>query len=373
MNLAVISEVAGCPWAGSEELWLATAMLARQGGWEVVASLHTDLHEAQPIKAFVDAGGGLVAWKRPPIARFAGLHQRLVPNFSRSKLGDPDVLLLSAGALPSMINLPGLTDFLDTSGIPYIVLCQFNADCLPISPDERLKIRKLLLNAAKCVFVSEHNRSLAERQCGIRLPAAEVILNPIRTILDSPLPPPGSDRVEFACVARMQVLWKGQDLLLDILSADSWKRREWRLHFYGTGPDLDYVKQWSEQCGLGEKVVFHGYVRSVEAIWSDCDLMVLPSRGEGTPLAVLEAMMCGRPVVTTDVGGNAEVLEEGVTGFIAEAATPASFGAALERAWQARELWPEMGLAAHRRAQDLAAERPDEELYGLLSRSAGTR
>lgn len=354
MNLAVISEVAGCQWAGSEELWLATTKLALADGWQVTASLHADLHMAPSLEAFCEMGGWVVAWKRPSIARFSKIQQSLNPNFSPAKLGHPAVLLLSAGSLPSLVNLPGLTEYLAKSDLPYVVLCQFNADCLPITACEREKIKHLLLKAAKVVFVSKHNWLLAERQCGLRLPDAEVIMNPIRTVLEAPLPPRQSDRIHFGCVARMQTLWKGQELLLDILSSDSWKSRDWCLHFFGSGPDLEYLEEWTIQCGLQDRVVFEGYVRAVEDIWSQCDVMVLPSRGEGTPLAILEAMMCGRPVVTTDVGGNAEVLEDGATGFIADAATPRSFGAVMDRAWERRADWRMMGVEAHIRARELA-------------------
>ena len=64
------------------------------------------------------------------------------------------------------------------------------------------------------------------------------------------------------------------------------------------------------------------------------------------PLAALEAMMAGRPVVVTDVGGNSEVIKEGVSGFIAEAATLQSFSSALERAWHEKNHWMRMGQSA---------------------------
>ena len=363
MNLAIISEVAGYPWAGSEELWLATAQRALARGWGVTACLHLDLHRAPSLDRFRTAGGKVAEWKRPFIARFTKIQQRISPNFKSAKLGNPSVLLLSAGSLPSLVNLPGLTEYLADAGIPYLVLCQFNADCLPISTSERNKIKNLLLGAAKVVFVSQQNWQLAERQCSIRLPDAEVVMNPTRTILDHPLPQQESGRIEFGCVARMETLWKGQDVLLEILSKEPWKSRDWHLHFFGDGPDRPHLEAWTIQCGLESRVTFEGYVRSVVEIWANCDAMVLPSRGEGTPLAVLEAMMCGRPVIATDVGGNAEVVEDGATGFIADAATPRSFGAVLERAWNARNQWPEMGREAHVRARKLADADPAEILF----------
>jgi glycosyltransferase involved in cell wall biosynthesis len=64
------------------------------------------------------------------------------------------------------------------------------------------------------------------------------------------------------------------------------------------------------------------------------------------PLSLLEAMAAGRPAIVTDVAGNAEPLVEGCTGFIAEAPTVQHFDDALERAWQQRAQWPQMGQAA---------------------------
>ena len=75
---------------------------------------------------------------------------------------------------------------------------------------------------------------------------------------------------------------------------------------------------------------FAGFV-APEDIWAKEQILVLPSRQEGLPIALVEAMMAGRPAVVTDVGGNREVIDEGITGFIAEAPTVCAVSAALER------------------------------------------
>lgn len=359
MRLAVISNVAGYPWAGSEELWLHVAMSALDEGDSVTACLHPDLHAGQPLEAYRAAGGHLQAWNRCKIARLEPMKQRFFSEFSAQKLGHPEVILVSAGSLPALTYVPGLLNYLADCGLPVVVLCQFNTDLLIMSGGEQLAIKTLLMSAAKVWFVSEQNRDVARRQFAVNLENSGVIYNPQRSIMIDPLPPrQDSSEIVFACVARMETVWKGQDLLVEILASERWRARKWHLRFYGEGPDRERLQRWTSLLDLNAKVDFMGYVRNLTEIWGDADVMILPSRAEGTPLAVLEAMMCGRPVVTTDVGGNAEVLVDGITGFLADAATPRSFGMAMERAWSARASWNSMGVVAHQHAVKLASKDP---------------
>jgi len=98
---------------------------------------------------------------------------------------------------------------------------------------------------------------------------------------------------------------------------------------------------------------FRGQVSDVKTIWEENHLLVLPSRHEGLPLALVEAMWCGRPAVVTDVGGNAELCLDNETGFVAAAPALRFVEEALEHAWNRRADWQRMGLAARARAEQL--------------------
>jgi glycosyltransferase involved in cell wall biosynthesis len=91
---------------------------------------------------------------------------------------------------------------------------------------------------------------------------------------------------------------------------------------------------------------------------------------EGAPQSLLEAMLCRRPCVATAVSGIPEWVEEGRTGFLAEAPTVHHLRLALERAWENRHRWAEMGEAA--RAACLAKRDPDPAgtLLALLRKAA---
>jgi glycosyltransferase involved in cell wall biosynthesis len=130
------------------------------------------------------------------------------------------------------------------------------------------------------------------------------------------------------------------------------------LTFIGTGVDREGLAAMARMYGL-TNVHFAGQLADVRESWRNFHALALPSRSEGLPLVVLEAMAAGRVVITTTAGGSQEVIVDGVTGFIGDTGTE-SFGEALERAWQRREEWEELGLAACRdlpnRLPDVAAE-----------------
>ena len=157
------------------------------------------------------------------------------------------------------------------------------------------------------------------------------------------------------------------------LSGERWKQRQWLLRFYGAGDDRSYLERLAEYDNVAGKVEFCGHVSDIRSIWADNHLLVMPSRAEGTPLALVEAMICGRPSVVTDVGGNAEWIDEPSTGFVAEAPSARSLNDALERAWEARGHWESIGQRAHQVAVSKADPEPGKRSFLCCCRSIPTQ
>ena len=354
----------GYRWAGTEEVWYAAALKALEAGHQVTAYVHEDIAAADQIQNLVACGGKVSSRRTLRYSRLWPIKEKIAPTFPVAQLRDYDVVLLSEGSLLDVLYVPGLLESLQQAKTPYIVFCQFNAEGLPFAGN-RARVRKFMEDSAGCCFVSQHNLELAERQLALELPNRQVIWNPIRVSLPQPLPWPAGP-VRFANVARLETLWKAQDLLLEVFSKPPWPARDWSLSFFGEGADLEHLKNAIKFFGLEARVTLRGYVRDLKEVWRDHHALILPSRGEGLPLAILEAMMCGRPTIATDVGGNREILDDGATGFIAEAATPLSLGKTLERAWQEQSRWPQMGLAAHQRAKEIMAANPSQKLLDYL-------
>jgi glycosyltransferase involved in cell wall biosynthesis len=122
------------------------------------------------------------------------------------------------------------------------------------------------------------------------------------------------------------------------------------VNFFGAGTQLAGLRALASYLQLSN-VTFQEQVSDMNAVWEKHQLLLLPSRLEGSSLALIEAMWCGRPALVTDVGGNTELCDDNVTGFICPAPTPQLLAETLDRAWHAAARWPAMGAAARKRIE----------------------
>ena len=218
-------------------------------------------------------------------------------------------------------------------------------------------------------FVSDGNRRTVETLHGVPLDNAASVCNPFRVPRDLQYSWPIEESpLRMACVARLHPQSKGQDILLQSLAGEKWKNRDFHLSLIGSGPCQSALRLLVETLGLTEKVSFLGQVQDINAVWEKHHLLAMPSRYEGMSLAVLEALIRGRPCVVTDVAGNAEYITEGENGFLAEAPTVEHYAEALERAWAQRERLCQIGGNAYARARkQLPAEPADDFSTKLIS------
>jgi glycosyltransferase involved in cell wall biosynthesis len=226
--------------------------------------------------------------------------------------------------------------------------------------------------ARKLFFVSRQNLELLERQIGESLPKALVVRNPYNISPDQVFHWPSETGIwRFACVARLDPVAKGQDLLFQVLAGRRWRERAIEVNLYGTGPYELSLRRLAERLQL-KMVHFRGHVHDIKAIWKHNHMLLLPSRYEGLPLALVEAMWCGRPSVVTDVAGNTELCADGEIGFVATAPTAGLFEQAMENAWERRMEWRNIGMAARSRAEQIIPKDPVEDFCKQLIASALT-
>jgi glycosyltransferase involved in cell wall biosynthesis len=99
----------------------------------------------------------------------------------------------------------------------------------------------------------------------------------------------------------------------------------------GQGPDEDKVRALHDDLDLGDRFRILGYRSDVPSLLTAADLFVLASKYEGYPIAVMEALSMGLPVVSTDVGGVPDTVEEGEQGLLVPPGDPVGLAAAIVR------------------------------------------
>jgi glycosyltransferase involved in cell wall biosynthesis len=104
-----------------------------------------------------------------------------------------------------------------------------------------------------------------------------------------------------------------------------------RLMIVGDGPRRADLEQLADTLALTPYVRFTGWQHDLAAVYGAMDVGVLSSRNEGTPVALIEAMAAGKPVVATAVGGVEDVIHHDVTGLVVPAGDPAALAAAMTR------------------------------------------
>jgi glycosyltransferase involved in cell wall biosynthesis len=107
------------------------------------------------------------------------------------------------------------------------------------------------------------------------------------------------------------------------------------------------LQEWREE----DVVELWGHQTNMAAIMARCHVVCLPSYREGLPKVLIEAAACGRPIVTTDVPGCREVVQEGRNGFLVPARDASGLAAALEKLVSSSELRMKMGLAGREIAE----------------------
>ena len=136
-----------------------------------------------------------------------------------------------------------------------------------------------------------------------------------------------SDVYEICCVGTVMER-KGQKFIVEALHKMSTTGTIPNVHFsiIGGGPLKNELEILSEQYGISKYITFCGSTSNVNKYLENSDLFILPSITEGFPIAILEAMRLGLPIVSTNVAGIPEMIKDGHTGIIIEPSVDGVFG-----------------------------------------------
>lgn len=368
-------------WGGSEELWGRSIPTLQEAGYQIsvvkyfinrahpefvkLAEKGVKLIEIFPKRSIVSRVGAKISKTFSDAALALKLSGPKPEDFSNyiqiMETENPELVIISQG-----INFDGLKMAYQCLllNIPYVVISQKAVDFYWPHKDDRNFMLEALLKAKMNYFVSQHNLRLTEEQFGKRLPNGQVIFNPVKLSGKAIAFPASADSYKLACLGRLFLLDKGQDILIRILSTQKWRERPIVISFIGKGTDEAGLKEMASLLNV-TNVEFKGHIDDIENMWRDYHALILPSRSEGLPLSMVEAMSAGRPVIISNAGGNAELVEEGVTGFIGYA-NEESFEQAMERAWDRRNEWEQIGKNAAKFVSENVPKSPETHFVNLI-------
>lgn len=125
---------------------------------------------------------------------------------------------------------------------------------------------------------------------------------------------------------------KGIDTLLSVLGSPALRDGNWHLDIAGDGPQLHEYQQQAARLGIAPKLTCHGWLDrpATARLYRHADLLVFPSRYEGMPNVVLEAMAAGLPVIGTNIAGTEQLLVDGKNGYMVAVDDEAALGARIK-------------------------------------------
>ncbi len=166
-------------------------------------------------------------------------------------------------------------------------------------------------------------------------------------VIPNPVPPPPasaaipSERapgLRLVAIGRLFPV-KGFDLLLRAFAQAAPRIPDGRLEVWGEGPERASLERLARELGLSGSARFMGITDRPFDVLRNADVFVMPSRAEGFPNALVEAMACGLPVISSDFGGAArEILRDGVDGLLVPREDPSSLAEAMVRLSEDPEL-----------------------------------
>ena len=374
MRIAFFSTMGGLPWGGSEELWSRAASVLLERGHEVAFNCLTWPTPAEPLRRLIARGADghfrsrrrMGRTLRQTLEKLRLTRLKYMPWLKKCR---PDFVLISFSC---HTDDPQIAITCRALGIPYAILLQAAGPHHWIDSRNLDDYRSAYAHAKRCFFVSHDNRETLESNLAVELPRSEIVDNPFSVRVDAkPAWPATAPLWKLACVARVHYITKSQDLIVRVLRMPKWRARPLHVTLWGNdNGNLNQLRRALDVYGLHRRITYGGVSSNIEQLWSEHHGLLLPSRAEGNALSLIEAMMCSRVPITTNVGRAAELIDDNESGFIAPAATAQLLDEVLERAWIRRDDWRAMGQRAAHAIRERHSLSPAEDFADQILTAA---
>jgi glycosyltransferase involved in cell wall biosynthesis len=257
------------------------------------------------------------------------------------------------------------------AGVPVVLSSQRgHRDIWNLSRRRWLRLSDRLAHGivVNCEFVARHLRE----DEGVPANHIYICYNGIDGVVFKPRARGGPGRSVIGVVAVLRPE-KGLETLIEAFAEVRRVRRDARLIITGGGPELGRLEARARELGLGDSCCFEPATSDVPGALAALDIFVLPSRNEAFSNSLMEAMAAGLCVIGSNVGGNPELITDGLTGLLFEVGDAAGLARQILRVLDDDALRARLGEAASRHVrEDLSIEasvgRMQEIYDGFLNR-----
>jgi glycosyltransferase involved in cell wall biosynthesis len=265
----------------------------------------------------------------------------------------PDVVHLNMAAYGSTLRKLLLLRLARTFRVPTILhihASEFIPFCESLGPRSRRLLVGSLSRASRIVVIGEYWRHYLVETLGVSAEIVMVIHNAV-PLPAAPAPRGGNLRCRIVALGLLGPR-KGTPELLEALAAPAMRELDWKAVIAGNGA-VETARERAAALGLADRVEIPGWVdaATVSSLLATADIFVLPSHNEGLPVAILEAMGAGLPVVSTPVGAIPELVIAGQTGILVPPGSASALAGALAELVRDPELRMQLGKSGREQVE----------------------
>lgn len=231
------------------------------------------------------------------------------------------------------------------------------------------EVRRSLVLADHCVMLNSIDRDWARDRLGVADDRLSVMPNAIAAhFADAPeVSGPGDGPIRLAFVGNW-IARKGKDVVAQVLERLLAEGTAFELTVLGVGEGAPVTEELPAAAREHTTVIPRFRNEELPGLLAEQEVLLFPSRSEGSSVALIEAMACGLAPVATRVGANADVIEDGQSGFVVDVGDAAAIAAVIRSMAEDRERLERLRRAAQARARGYRWDRVAEETVRLYER-----
>ncbi len=364
-SILFISVMNGSAWGGSEEQWFRLALWMAKEKYEVAVSCFDWPEKKEKLTAFQKEGIKLFLLPSKNKGVFAKWQLQKIVN--KISFENYDLVFINQGGFEDVSHSPFKTIYKRCK--KYVISSHNYDENGKLSAGRSGLLKKWFLNSSLNIGASQKIFDTLQTHYHVPVPNQKIIYSPINFQVpgnEEPYPSQPDGKIIFTMLAAFDVNRKAQDVLINTFASENWKSRNWQLHLYGQGKDLNLLETLINENGLHEKVLLKGHTTDVKKALLATHMYLQVTKLDAMPISVMEAMAMARPCIVSSVGDMPVWINHEENGYISKEVTVEAVDEILELAWQQKEQWSEMGKRSFNKFQKLYPHPYEEKVVSLL-------